>query len=206
MNRPLPLKNLNPLTAFVFCFLFLLTCHACVRENPPQKQSASPSPAAATSETSPAAAPSPAQEGSSFPKGFFSVKGIALWTSLTDVIKPLGQPIKTKRWTEKDTMMPGEHMKLDYVGLSLDFYKDPPKDFYIWKMGVSGKNWSISPGLQVGMEINEVQKKLKPLDLQRSSGEDSMSACGLLEGTDACIWIKFKESIVTEIGIMEDWS
>jgi len=200
--RKIGIKDFYRWGAWLLCLLSLSE-FACSRQNPPQKE-IPPSAPKATAE-SPPALPSPQVE-SSFPKDFFSVNGISLWSSQEAVIKKIGPPMKTKRWGEKDSMMPGQHLKLDYSGLSLDFYKDPPKDYYIWKMEVTGKNWSVSPGIQVGMELKEVENKLKSLNLQRDPEDNSMSACGLMDGTDVCIWIKFKDHIVTELGILEDWS
>ena len=139
-----------------------------------------------------------------------SIHGVTLGTLKPAVLTALGKPSRTETGHDAEMGM-GDVVDLTYPGLLVQLCKPDglllvPRvpEFHVWRIQVTEARWEISPGLRVGMSRAALERILgKP---QSSKTDDGITALTFSPFPfDALMWVKVRNGVVTEIGMVEDW-
>ena len=131
---------------------------------------------------------------------------------LAEVVAGLGKP-----GSEKDYLAGGDELgmgptkELGYPGLVVQLCRpDADRDFHVWQIEVSGKEWSMTPGLRVGMTRRDVTRLLgspmnSDVDPEGRTERIHYSLQPPLE-FGAFVWVELSDGKVAAFGMTEDWS
>lgn len=91
------------------------------------------------------------------------VNSIKLGSSINQVYKKLGKPIKiiTKENKDVGCASPSVEKHFKYKGLIVVLFKEfEEQEFYVISIEVTSANWKISRGVKLGMDLNAIKERL----------------------------------------------
>jgi len=140
-----------------------------------------------------------------------SVKGVSLGSAKSKVVKVFGRPIKSKTRVDKE-MGQGALLFLTYPGLDVELsrankktVRRSSKGLYVSRLLVTGNQWVVSPGVQVGMTRQNVFDVLGAPTSAGSAGGSEVLHYSLFD-FDASFQVTLNDGVVVEIVMAEDWS
>lgn len=137
----------------------------------------------------------------------FRYQGIGLGSTLAEVRKTLGKPLKEEPGPYEDSLGMGKILDLTYPGLKLELCQpDGHADYYVWSFEVSGADWVVVPGIRPGMTREEVLKLFGEPQWERDDpGGETTVIYPFLE-RDGWYSVTVREGKVVAFGAAEDWS
>ena len=89
-----------------------------------------------------------------------SLKGVTVGTTLEEVLNILGEPSdKQITWPAAAESRPSQ--TLEYPGLLIEVFMPKGRSsFEVWSFLVTGKQWTVDPGIKIGMSEQKVIKLL----------------------------------------------
>lgn len=123
-----------------------------------------------------------------------------------EVFSKLGEPSGQTSEEADESLGMGPTKELQYSGLVVGLHKRPGSDdFSVWRFVVTGKDWEIAPGFEIGTRRTHVRELLGPPD-SLSEEDDTVTFHYGIEAFDGWYWARFRGGLLTEFGATEDWS
>jgi hypothetical protein len=130
-----------------------------------------------------------------------TLQGIGLSTSMQDVVRRLGQPLRVEELPPETDLGMGELKTLSYAGLTIAVNRPTgAPTFTVYEMAVSHRKWRLSNGLRVGLSQS------KALAIFGVSGETSSQLVIPLADRDGRVILTFEGASLASIRLVEDWS
>ena len=140
-----------------------------------------------------------------------AVNGITIGSLRSAVVKRLGTPMAVKTGFD-DVMSTGEWEELSYPGLVVHVIRpepgvlrDPPNEPYVSSVVITDRSWRTVSGLRVGDSLAEVRRVLGAPE-RVETAEDPPYWYYATRGFDGRVVITFRDDVVIEIRIEEDWT
>lgn len=134
-----------------------------------------------------------------------AVDGITVYASRSAVLQRLGEPHARETGFD-DSQDMGGWETLTWPGLVVEVIQpDPPKEFHVARVVITGRSWQTACGLRVGDSAADVRRLLGPPE-RMDTGDNGPFWYYLTAGFDGGVVVTFRDERVIEIRIEEDWT
>ncbi len=126
------------------------------------------------------------------------INGVGIGTLESNVLQKLGKPLQSKKG-EFDGCGGGFQKTLRYTGLEIELLSnDKGRDFSVITVDVTSSEWSVAPGLGVGVDAKDVEAKFgQPYEKEERDGQ-VIFFYGI-KGYDGWANLFFRDSKLTQI-------
>ncbi len=139
------------------------------------------------------------------------VRGVVIGSLRSAVVQQLGKPARVTRGYD-DEMGTGHWEELRYSGLLIEvinpvpgYLKKPLKEPYTSRIVISSKRWHTESGIAVGASIGAVTSKFGPSETTEVTGNVTRMWYSTA-GFDGRVVFRFKNGVLAEITVEEDWT